>query len=175
MRALFGVVSELTALALVLCVASFSTEWYPFSILVLLLAQALTTILVHCPAHYVVGRALGIRFAGIRLGRSTASRTLPASLNRVGSLLPVFTLSVDPGSKKSASPARLRIMFLAGATGSVGGALTFAFAVSAAGQLAAGMVAWVFALAYLASDAILSPRAGDLMRARAAVSGSKGP
>ncbi len=169
MRPVFGVALELVGLAVVVSVAWVSANWYPFSILVLLLAQALTTILIHCPAHYIVGRALGIRFKAIRLGRTSASRVLPASLKRIGSLLVVFTLSVDPDSKKRASPMSLRAMYLAGVVGSVGSAITFAYAVSQAGDLATGTVTWVFAIAYLASDVLFSPRAGDLMRARAAM------
>jgi len=51
MRPVFGVALELVALALVVSAAWVLASWYPFSILVLLLAQALTTILIHCPAH----------------------------------------------------------------------------------------------------------------------------
>jgi hypothetical protein len=172
MRALLGVVLELAALAIVLYAASALANWYPFSVLALLLAQALTTVLVHCPAHYIVGRLLGIRFSGIRLGRSTAARALPASLRQVGSLLVVFTLGVDPESKKNAAASKLRAMFMAGVTGSVASAVTFAYWVSLAGYYTAGIVTWVFALAYLASDIVFSPKVGDLMRARAAMSGS---
>ena len=163
---MFGVVLELVALTVVISAAWLLANWYPLSILVLLLAQALITILIHCPAHYVVGRALGIRFSAIRLGHTSVSRVLPASLKRIGSLLAVFTLSVDSVSKK-ASPMRLRATYLAGVTGSVGSAVTFAFAVSQSGNYIVGPITWVFAIAYLASDVLFSPRAGDLMRARA--------
>ena len=171
MRALFGVALELVALAIVVYVASVLARWYPFSVLILLLAQALTTILVHCPAHYVVGRMLGIKFSRIGMGRSTVSRALPAYLERLGSLIVVFTLTVNPESKKNASSARLRAMFLAGVTGSVGSALTFAYVVSLEVSYMVGIITWVFAIVYLASDVLFSPRAGDLMRARAVVSG----
>jgi len=170
-RPLFGIALELGALIAVVYVASVLANWYPFSPVVLLLAQALTTILVHCPAHYLVGRALGIKFSRIGTGRSTAARVLPGSLRRIGSSLVVFTLTVDPESKRSASPTRLRAMFLAGVTGSVGSAVTFAYAVGLAGNYLAGITTWVFAIAYLATDVVFSPRAGDLMRARAAMSG----
>jgi hypothetical protein len=169
MRPALGVTLELIALAMAVFAARVLADWYPFSILILLVAQALATVLIHCPAHYIVGRALGISFRSIRLGRTSVSRVLPASLKRIGSLLVVFTLSVDPVSKKLASPMKLRAMYLAGVTGSVGSAVTFAFAVSQTGNYVAGAVLWVFAIAYLASDVLFSPRAGDLMRARAAM------
>lgn len=170
MRPLFGVVLELVALFSVLLAGSALAGWYPLSILVLLLAQVLTTVLVHCPAHYFVGRALGIRFSRMRLGHTTISRALPPSLRRIGSLLIVFTLSLDRESKKHSSPRRLRAMFLAGVTASVGSAVTFAYAVSLTGNLVTGVVSWAFAIVYLASDVLLSPKAGDMMRARRAAS-----
>ena len=167
MRALFGVILELAALAAVAYVASIFAGLYPLSILVLLAAQALTTVLVHCPSHYFVGRALGIKFRGMGFGRSTASRALQGPLKRVSSLLFVPTLRVDPESRKTAPPGRMRLMFLAGVSGSVASAVVFASAVSLSGYYAIGLANWVFALVYLASDVAFSPKAGDLMRARA--------
>ena len=172
MRPLIGVVLELIALAVVVYVAAVLSSWYPLSILVLLVAQVLTTVLIHCPAHYIVGRSLGIRFSRIGLGRSTFVQALPQSLKRFGSLFVIFTISVAPESKKRASQGRMRAMFLAGVTGSVGSAVTFAYAVSLMGNLVTGLVTWAFAIAYLASDVLFSPKAGDMMRARAAMSRS---
>jgi hypothetical protein len=164
-----GIALELVGLAFALYVAYVLSGWYPFSVAILLLVQVLTTFLIHCPAHYIVGRALGIRFRRISLGRSTADRVLPESLKRIGSLIMVLTLSVDPESRKRSRPSHLRAMFLAGVTGSVVGAVTFAYAVSLTGNLLAGLVTWAFAIAYLASDVLFSPEAGDMMRARAAM------
>lgn len=167
MRASLGVALELMALVIVLYVASLLANWFPLSILALLFAQVLTSVLVHCPAHYLVGRALGIRFSGIGVGRSTMANALPGSLKRIGSLLIVFTLRVDPGSRKTVSRVRLRAMFLAGVSASLADAVVLALVVTLAGYYAAALVMWIFALAYLVSDVAFSPRAGDLMRARA--------
>lgn len=174
MRPSFGVMLELAALTAVAYLATAFASWYPLSILVLLVAQALTTVLVHCPSHYLVGRALGIKFREMGLAASTATKVMPGSLNRISSLLPVPvpTLRVDSQSRKTSSPGRLRLMFLAGASGSVASAVVFAFVVTLSGNLASGIINWVFASIYLASNIILSPRAGDLMRARA-VSGRR--
>jgi hypothetical protein len=168
-RPLFGVVLELVALSIVLYAAMTLANLYPLSVLILVVAQALTTILVHCPAHYVVGRALGIRFSRIGIGRSTATKALPKSLKRVGSLLVVFTLRMDSSSRKTTPPTRLRLMFLAGVSASLASAFIFALAVGLAGNYGAGLVAWIFAIAYLASDILLSPKTGDVMRARAVI------
>lgn len=167
MRPLFGVALELGALTAVAYAASVLAKWYPFSILAFLLAQVLTIVLVHCPAHYIVGRALGIRFSRMKLGRSTFARVLPPSLKRIGSLLVVVTLSVDPESRRSTPPKRLRAMFLAGVTGSAGGAIILASAASLAGNYADGLITWLCAIAYLVSNVRFSPMAGDLKRARA--------
>jgi hypothetical protein len=167
MRPLPAVVLQLVALTIVAYTASVLASWYPLSILVLLLAQAVTTILVHCPAHYVVGRTLGIRFSRMKLSRSSGVRLLPSWLRRIGSLLVVFTLTVDPVSRKSASPKRLKAMFLAGVSASLGSAVMFALAVSLVGNYVAAIVTWLFAVGYLASDIKFSSEAGDVMRARA--------
>ena len=167
MRPFFGVALELVALAIVAYLASALVNWYPLSVLVLFIAQILTTVLIHCPAHYLVGRLLGIEFSGIRLGRSSAVRLLPTSLERIGGLLVVFTLKVDPRSKMSAPPKRLRVMFLAGVVASLGSAITFAIIVSLTGNHVIGLITWLFAIAYAASDILFSPKAGDLMKARA--------
>lgn len=173
MRPIFGILLELAALTVLLAVASMLANLWPLSILVLLLAQLLTTILIHCPAHYMVGRALGIRFRGIKLGRSTAFAALPSSLKRIGTFLVVFTLTVDRASKRTVAPSRLRAMYLAGVAGSVGGAFVFALVVSLTVNYPAAAATWLLALAYLASDVRFSPAAGDLMRARAAVTPGK--
>ena len=167
MRPVVGVALELVAMVGVLTAAGLLVGWHPLSILVVLAAQAVTTVLIHCPAHYVVGRALGIRFSRIRLGRSTMGGALPGPLRRVGALMVVFSLSVDPASKQSVPRGRLRLMYLSGVAASVSSAFALAAAFTLVGDAFAAPVAWLFALAYLATDVALSPKAGDVSRARA--------
>jgi len=171
MRPLLGVLLELVALAILLRIASSNASSDPSSVLGLLIAQALTTVLIHSPSHYLIGRALGIRFSKISLGRSTATKALPSSLKRASRFLFVPTLSVDRESRRTAPPRRMKAMFLAGISASAGSAIAFALAVSAMGNYLAALVTWPFALAYLASNLRFSPLIGDLMRARAAVTG----
>ncbi|MDV3244968.1 MAG: hypothetical protein LYZ66_07355, partial [Nitrososphaerales archaeon] len=80
----YGVILELAALIILLDGVLRAVIPFPLSILFFLVAQVLVTILIHCPAHYVVGRVLGISFSKIRLGRSTLGRALPPSMRRVG-------------------------------------------------------------------------------------------
>jgi hypothetical protein len=168
MRPVLGVSLELIALAFVLVVASRLADLYPLSVLVLLLAQALTAVLIHCPAHYLVGRALGIRFSRIRLGHSTAIRVLPNSLKWFGSLVLVPSLSVDSPSRKTVPASRMRAMYLSGVSGSAGGTVVFALAVGLTGSFLTTLLTFLFALAYLSSEIKFSPAYGDVMRARAA-------
>jgi len=160
---------ELAALA-ALMVAVFQVRvWYPLSVLILVVTQALATLLVHCPAHYLVGSILGIKFSRMTLGRSTLVRALPPSIRGLGSVLLVFSLSVDKESRRTASLASLRVMYLSGVVGSIGTAFAFALLVTLSGGVLATFLSWLFAAAYLLSDMVLSPRSGDLMRARAVV------
>ncbi len=175
MKPSYGVILELAALIILLAGVLRVVIPFPFSIVLLLVAQALATVLIHCPAHYVVGRILGIGFSKISLGRSTSTKALPPSMRRVAPILIVFTLSVDARSKRTAAPRRLRAMYLAGVTGSVGAAIMFALTISLTGGYLASLLTWLFALGYLLSDLILSPLSGDLMRARAAMARVRSP
>ncbi|MDV3293931.1 MAG: hypothetical protein LYZ70_06640 [Nitrososphaerales archaeon] len=175
MKPVFGVFLELTALMILFAVVLRVVIPLPFTIVFILVAQALATVLIHCPAHYLVGRFLGISFRTIKLGPSTLSRVLPPSMRRVGHILVVPSLYVDARSKRTAAPDRLRAMYMAGIVGSVGAGIMFALLVSLTGSFLASLLTWLFALGYLVSDLILSPRSGDLLRAKAAMAPERGP
>ncbi|MDV3277938.1 MAG: hypothetical protein LYZ69_05665 [Nitrososphaerales archaeon] len=166
MRPALGVVLELVALtAVVGFVGSFPVEGM-VGVILLLLAQAATTFLIHCPAHFVVGSLLGMKFRRISLGQTTIMSALPSSLKPLGRLLPIPYLSVNRVSIKRASPRRLKVMYLSGVVASVGSGLAFAAFVTLKGNSLASIVTWIFAIAYLSSDAVGSPKTGDVMRAR---------
>lgn len=175
MKPAYGVFLELAALVILLVGVLRVVIPFPFSIMFVLVAQALATILIHCPAHYVVGRILGINFSKIRLGQSTLSRALPPAMRRIGPILVVPSLSVDAQSKRTAAPERLHAMYMAGIVGSVGAAIMFALFVSLTGSFFASLLSWLFALGYLVSDLILSPRSGDLLRAKVARAPERSP
>ena len=134
----------------------------------LLVLQAATTFLIHCPAHYLVGGVLGIRFNRISLGPSTITNALPPSLRGLGRVVPVFRLSVNKETSRAASPGRLKAMYLSGVTASAGSSAVIAVAVTLTGTVLASTLTWSFALLYLFSDVFLSPKGGDVMRARMA-------
>ncbi len=163
-----GIAAELLALAGVLLLAAWIPAGLP-SALYLVLAQLMATYLVHCPAHFVVGAAVGVRFRGLRLGRTTLARALPAELKGFARLLPVLSLSIDRESSVRASRLRFAAMYVSGTVASVGSAVAIAAGSTLAGQHYP-LLAWAVAVAYLGFDVLFSPKSGDLKRARTALS-----
>ncbi len=167
MRPVLGVSLEVAVLTLAMMIA----PWVPAGlvyVLYVLIAEFLATYLIHCPAHYVVGRLVGLRFSNIRLGRTTLVNALPARFKPLARFLPILTLSTDKASLTSVSKSRIRAMYLSGTIASSGSALVIAAAVTYSGAPLAATLSWVLAAGYFIFDLVFSPRSGDVMRARAA-------
>lgn len=171
MKPVMGVVSELAALALVWWVGFLIPSGLVY-LLYALLAELLSTYVVHCPAHYTVGRVLGIRFVEMKLGRTTLARALPPRLSRFARLLPILTLRVDRGSLSRAGAGRAYAMYASGTVASVLSAFVVAAWTTASGSVGLVAAAWGIAFGYLIFDLVFSPRSGDIMRARKARSRS---
>ena len=135
----------------------------------IILVELASTFLIHCPAHYIVGSALGIRFTSIRLGQTTLAKVLPQTLSRVTSLIPILTLSTDKASLARVSRPRRAYMYASGTVASAVSTLVIATAATLVEPLTYELLAWLLAIAYLAFDVVFSPRSGDLMRARRAL------
>lgn len=174
LRPIFGVVLELLAAVVALFLVVEHNPGYPILIVALIVVQFLLTFLLHCPAHYVVGRALGISFAGMRLGRTSLFQGPTSFSRRIASLLIVFTLKADKDSIRRASPRRVKAMFLSGVVTSTGSAFIFAFIVALQAD-AATLATSLFALVYLLFNLEFSPRSGDVMRARSLAKRFTGP
>ncbi len=166
MRPAIGISLELALLASVLALSTVLPSG-PVYDLYILVAQFLTTYLIHCPAHFVVGRLAGIRFRSIRLGRTTLARALPPSLRGVGRLLPILTLSVDKTSMAAVPKPRIKAMYFSGTVASSGSAVVIAALVTLSGSWFPAALTWGLAIGYLLFDVVFSPRSGDIMRARA--------
>ena len=165
MRPVVGVVLELIALAFILL----GTAAVPSGLgrdFYLLVAQFVTAYLIHCPAHYAVGRLFGIRFRSISLGRTTLVRALPPAFKRLGRLLPILTLALERSSLPSIAKSRIKAMYLSGTIASSGSAIAFAATVTATETWLASILTWALAFAYLLFDIVFSPKSGDVMRAR---------
>lgn len=157
---------ELAALAATLYVVGLRPIGGLFGAILLLALQAATAFLIHCPAHYVVGYSLGIRFRRVSLGSSTIADAFPPSLRTLGRLLPVLRLSVNRESMRTVSQRRLKTMYLSGVVASVGSSIIVAAAITLTGDILASVLTWSYAMFYLCSNIFLSPKAGDLMRAK---------
>ena len=142
----------------------------PFAIYVLL-AQGAGTYLVHCPAHYIVGRVLGLSFRTIRLGRTTLARVLPARLAGLARLVPILTLSTDKASLAKASKGRAAAMYASGTVASVSSAFVIAVVATTTEAFLPAVIAWLVAIGYLMFDVVFSPKSGDIMKARSALGG----
>ncbi len=73
----------------------------------------------HAFSHWLVGRALGIRFTGYGLHGTSHPRLYPPGARWVFSRLPLFSARVDLASLRAASPAARAAMYAAGTVGTV--------------------------------------------------------
>lgn len=161
-----GVLLELIALAGILLLSSWLPAGLPLGVYTLF-AQLMATYLVHCPAHFVVGTATGVRFREMRLGRTTLAQGLPGGLKGLARWLPILTLVTDRSSLANVSRRGLAAMYRSGAVASTLSAFAIAAASALTEQPIYFSLTWAVAIAYLAFDVVYSPRSGDLKRARA--------
>lgn len=168
MRPSAGVLVELLGLTILLLLSTLIPPGLSLGLYVIV-AELLATYLVHCPAHYLVGTAVGIRFRRMHFGRTTLARALPPTVSPVAKLFPVLTILTDKDSLKSVSRRRIALMYQAGTVASVSAALVIALAATQSEPPVYSSLAWIVALAYLAFDLVFSPKSGDLARARAAL------
>lgn len=169
MRPWAGVAGELVLFAALLATFLGARLSFPLSLVGVLLIQAAASALLHCPAHYVVGRALGIEFAKIRLSPASISRSLPGPLRSIASFAVVPSLVTKKGSLRQAGPRRSWEMFMAGVAASNVAVFSIAVWSLASMDVVTAAAALAFALFYLVSDVLFSPKTGDAMRARAAL------
>ena len=168
MRPFLGIAMELAALSVILGLSVFIPQGATFLLYTLAL-ELTSTYLVHCPAHYLVGMGVGIKFRSIRLSRTTLARALPSKLAPAARLLPVLTLSTERSSLSKVSPKRRALMFRAGTIASCLAAFAVAIAASFVEPYLYAALGWVLAAGYLAFDVVFSPRTGDFKRARSAL------
>jgi hypothetical protein len=169
----FGVLIELAALGVCLSIG-WAVPSGPLTAVYVLALESVATYLVHCPAHYVVGRFLGIRFRSIRMGHSSIAGSLPESLKGSSRLLVVPTLSVQKGSLSSISGNRASAMYASGTIASVVSPFIIAGWAALSLPTLYSLPGWAFAVGYLVLDAIFSPKTGDFSRARRSRSSAGG-
>jgi hypothetical protein len=166
LRPLAGVSAELIALTAVIWAGYFVPSGISYLIYIVA-CQLLATYLIHCPAHYLAGRAVGIRFTKIGLGKTTLARALPPRFRRIAGLIPILTLSIDKASLAGLTQSRISAMYMSGVIASSAIAFAIAAAVTG-GPVWTAVAAWLVALGYFLFDIVFSPRSGDVMRAKKA-------
>ncbi len=73
----------------------------------------------HAFSHWIVGRAVGIRFTGYGLHGTSHPQAYPPGLRFLFSHLPLLSARVDPASLRAASPVARAAMYAAGTVGTV--------------------------------------------------------
>ena len=73
----------------------------------------------HAFSHWLIGRALGIRFTGYGLHGTSHSQQYPPGVRWVFSHLPLFSARTDPSSLRAATPAARAAMYAAGTAATV--------------------------------------------------------
>src|SRR3712207_3904950 len=73
----------------------------------------------HAFSHWLVGRALGIRFTGYGLHGTSHPQHYPQGVRSVFSHLPLLSARIDPSSLKEATPAARAAMYAAGTVATV--------------------------------------------------------
>ncbi len=87
----------------------------------------------HAIGHYLVGRAVGIRFRGFGLRGTDHPENYPPLLRQVMSILPMWVALTDPASRRAASRRARAAMYAAGETSTAVCSIAAAAAVSLAG------------------------------------------
>jgi hypothetical protein len=73
----------------------------------------------HAFSHWLVGRAVGIRFTGYGLHGTSHPQAYPPGARFLFSHLPLLSARIDPASLKEATPAGRAAMYAAGTVGTV--------------------------------------------------------
>jgi hypothetical protein len=73
----------------------------------------------HAFSHWLVGRALGIRFTGYGLHGTSHPQHYPPGMRWAFSRLPLLSARVDPASLRAAPPTARAAMYAAGTLGTV--------------------------------------------------------
>ena len=150
--------------------ASLSTRSTAVAVGAMFLAWVLLYFSSHAIAHWLVGRAVGIRFLFYTVGGTGNPEGWPPGLRWIFEHLPFFGVQTEKLSMQNVSPAARAIMWSAGVTSSAVIPTLSAFLAWRSGVPWSGwffLFALVWALATLASN--WTSRTGDYSKARRAL------
>jgi hypothetical protein len=139
----------------------------------MIVAWALLYFSAHAIAHWLVGRAVGIRFSFYTVGGTGNPEGWPPGLRWIFDHLPFFGVQTEKLSMERASPAAKALMWCAGVTSSavvptLGAFLAWRSGVPGSGWFCLFAVGW--AVGTLASN--WTSRTGDYSKARRALNPS---
>ena len=153
--------------------ASRSAHSTAIAVTEMLLAWVLLYFFSHAIAHWLAGRALGIRFLFYTVGGTGNPEGYPPGLRWIFEHLPFFGVRTEKPSMQKASPTACALMWSAGVTSSAILPTLAAFCAWRSGVPWSGpffLFALLWALGTLASN--WTSRTGDYSKARRSLSGS---
>jgi hypothetical protein len=151
--------------------ASRSARSTAMAVTAMLLAWILLYFSCHAIAHWLVGRALGIRFQSYSVGGTGNPEGWPPGLRWIFEHLPFFGVQTEKVSMQNASPGAKALMWSAGVTSSaviptLGAFVAWRSSVPWSGWFCLFALGWAFGT--LASN--WTSRTGDYSKARRALS-----
>lgn len=148
----------------ILLISLFDHSPYELQIIALFVSWFCFWYFSHCLAHYIVGKALGLRFKYYFVGKSSITK-LNSPLNPLFKNFPVLGIKVDSETLKGLSKNKKFVFYSSGAIASM---LTPAICLIPA--LRMGETIFGFMLLLTVGNVLLtlifSPKVGDLFRAR---------
>jgi len=161
---IIGVLGTLVGFYLVFLARQVAQTFWSFALYVV--AWGCLIFFPHDLTHFVTGRLVGVRFQYYLIGKSPLSKLKVPVLSGAASRLPVLVIKVDPSSLRGASPGRRAVTFASGAIASM--VLPFFPAVASFGHIdpVATTVLFALSISNAVLDAYLSPKVGDLHRAK---------
>lgn len=123
----------------------------------------------HCLAHFVTGKLLGIRFLHYYIGRSSLVKLKLPIITPLLDLIPVLGIKIDKLSLINASRYAKSITYASGAIASMTSPLIPAVYALIYTELSIALIIMVLTLGNILFTAYLSPKVGDLHRAKKAL------
>ena len=120
----------------------------------LLVGFGLVYLDTHAVGHYLVGRAVGIRFSGFGIRGTDHPENYPPLLRQAMSALPMWVALTEPSSRRAAGRRARAVMYAAGETSTTVCSLAAAAATALAGAPWAGTLL-VAAIAWNAAASIV--------------------
>jgi hypothetical protein len=130
----------------------------------------------HAIGHYLVGRAVGIRFRFYGIRGTDHPEDYPPGFRQLMSAMPFWSVVTDKTSMRATAPRRKALMFAAGETATAVCSITAAYAAMTAG-IPGGLALFLVTVGWNAVSTVVTARTpkGDYAKALRALRTSPGP